>query len=170
MAKLPKYRLQPVLDEKERLKDEAVRFLMKKKEELAAEERRLVELEEQLQRAIERKDQMVEEYNTNMFAGKYNIEEIKIRKIHIEDAIVRIEEAKGDVARQKKNVERAETEVQKAEDALIAASKELQVMEKHKENWLRALKEEELKKEARELEEIAQTMYNAANTDRKRYD
>jgi hypothetical protein len=161
MAKLPKYRLQPILEEKERLRDEAVRFLNKKKEELAIEVARLEQLEAELQQAIERKDRMVEEYNTNMFQGKYTVDEIKIRKVHIEDAIMQIEEVRQSVHRQKKAVERAEIEVQKAEDALIAASKELQVMEKHKENWERALKEEAMKKEARELEEIAQTMYNA---------
>jgi hypothetical protein len=170
MAKAPKYRLQPVLEEKERLKEEAVRFLMKKKEELAAEQAKLARIEEELRQAIERKDRMVEEYNTNMFGGKYTVDEIKVRKIHIEDAIFKIEEIKQDVARQEKAVDRAETEVHKAEDALIFASKEVQVMEKHKENWLRALKEEEMKKEARELEEIAQTMYNSANTNRQRND
>ena len=46
MAKLPKYRLQPILEEKVRLRDEAVRFLNKKKEELAMEEARLKQLEE----------------------------------------------------------------------------------------------------------------------------
>jgi hypothetical protein len=168
MAKQPKYRLQPILEEKERLRDEAVLFLNKKKEDLAAEEARLAQFEIELQKAIEFKDRMVEEYNTNMFQGKYTIDEIKIRRIHIDDAIQRIEEKKQDVARQQKAVERAEAEVKKAEDALIAASKELQVMEKHKENWLRALQEEALKKEARELEEIAQTMYTSAMMNRRK--
>ena len=40
-------------------------------------------------------------------------------------------------------------------------------MEKHKENWLRAIREEELKKEAKQLEEIAQTMYTAAQMNRR---
>ncbi|MEW6729822.1 MAG: hypothetical protein AB1489_00665 [Acidobacteriota bacterium] len=166
MAKAPKYRLQPVLDEKVRLREEAVKFLNKKKEDLAAEEARLAQVVEELQHAIDHKDQMVEEYNSSMFAGKLKVDEIKIRKLHIEDMIVKIEEIKQRVENQKKAVARAEVEVEKAQDALIAASKEVQVMEKHKENWLRALQEEALKKEARELEEIAQGMYTVAMMNR----
>src|SRR5262249_33141976 len=149
MAKQPKYRLQPVLDEKERLRDQAVLFLNKKREELAAEEARLEKIKEELRAAIERRDAMDAEYNTNMLPGKYTVDEIKIRKIHIEDSNFKIEEIKQGIERQKKNVEKAEAEVRKAEEALIAASKEFQVMEKHKENWQRTLREEELKKEAR---------------------
>ena len=166
MAK-PKYRLQPILDEKERLRDEAVQFLNKKKEELKAEEKKLEDIQEELKNTINLKDEMVREYNDKMFAGKYTIDEIKIRKIHIEDMIVKIEEIKQAIENQRKAVARAEAEVRKAEDALIGASKELQVMEKHKENWERALKEEETKKEARQLEEIAQIMYTSAQMNRK---
>lgn len=170
MAKPPKYRLEPVLDEKIRLREDAVKFLNKKREELAAEERKLEQIKAELQAAIERRDTMVQEYNDNMFGGKYTVDEIKVRKLHIEDMNLKIEEIKQGVEHQKKAVERAKQEVSKAEDALIAASKEVQVMEKHKENWLRALKEEELKKEARQLEEIAQQMYTAAQMNRRDQD
>lgn len=166
MAKTPKYRLQPILDEKERLKEEAVRFLEKKKEEHAAEIRKLEGLQNDLQKAIDYKENLVEDYNRNMFEGNFNVDQIKIRRLHIEDATAKIAEARQNVERQEKAVERALNEVRKAEDALITASKEVQVMEKHKENWIKAIKEEELKKEAKELEEIAQTMYTSARMSR----
>ncbi len=167
MAKTPKYRLQPILDEKENKKQDAARFLAKKKEELAAEERRLEEAKLAHKRAIEKKEEMVKEYNENMFAGKYTIDQIKVRRLHIDDQQQRIQELHQGIERQKKAVERAEAEVRKAEDALINASKEVQVMEKHKENWQRALQEEAMKKEAKELEEIAQTIYTASMMNRK---
>ncbi|MCS6885554.1 MAG: hypothetical protein RMM17_04285 [Acidobacteriota bacterium] len=167
MAKTPKYRLQPILDEKENKKQEAARFLNKKKEELALEEQKLEQAKLEHARAIQKKEEMVREYNENMFAGKYTIEQIKIRKLHIEDQQRRIEELRQAVERQKKAVERAELEVKKAEEALINASKEVQVMQKHKENWQRAVQEEALKKEAKQLEEIAQSMYTAAMMNRK---
>jgi flagellar export protein FliJ len=167
MSKKPKYRLQPILDEKERLREAAVEFLNKKKDELKAEEKKLENIKEELKNAINRKDEMVQEYNEKMFAGKYTIDEIKVRKLHIEDMAFKIQEIKQAVENQRKAVARAEAEVKKAEDALIAASKEVQVMEKHKENWERALKEEEMKKEAKQLEEIAQIMYTAAQMSRK---
>lgn len=170
MAKPPKYRLEPILDEKERLREAAVTFLNKKKDDLAAEEKKLADVQAELQAAIDRKEQMIQEYNDNMFGGKYNIDEIKIRKLHIEDMGFKIKEIQQAVENQRKAVARAEAEVRKAEDALIAASKEVQVMEKHKENWQRALKEEELKKEAKELEEIAQTMYTASMMTRSKDD
>lgn len=166
MSKKPKYRLRPILDEKERLREAAVQFLNKKKEELKAEEKKLEDIKEELKNAINRKEEMIQEYNEKMFAGKYTIDEIKIRKLHIEDMALKIEEIKQAVENQRKAVARAEAEVRKAEDALIAASKEVQVMEKHKENWERAIKEEEMKKEARQLEEIAQIMYTAAQMNR----
>ncbi|MBK7996722.1 MAG: flagellar FliJ family protein [Blastocatellia bacterium] len=84
--------------------------------------------------------------------------------------ISKIEEIKQAVENQRKAVARAEGEVRKAEDALIAASKEVQVMEKHKENWHQALKEEERKKEAKQLEEIAQIMYTSAKMNRQNDD
>ena len=145
MSKQVKYRLQPILDEKERLREDAIQFLNKKKDELKAEEKKLEQIKEELTIAIERKNQMTQEYNDKMFSGKYTVDEIKIRKIHIEDMILKIEEIKQAVENQRKAVARAEGEVRKAEDALIAASKEVQVMEKHKENWQQALKEEERK-------------------------
>lgn len=170
MAKPPKYRLEPILVEKERLREAAVHFLNKKKDDLAAEEQKLADVQAELQAAIDRKAQMIQEYNDNMFGGKYNIDEIKIRKLHIEDMGFKIKEIQQAVENQRKAVARAETEVRKAEDALIAASKEVQVMEKHKENWQRTLKEEELKKEAKELEEIGQTMYTASMMTRSKND
>lgn len=165
-----KYRLQPILDEKERLREDAIQFLNKKKDELKAEEKKLEQIKEELTIAIERKNQMTQEYNDKMFSGKYTVDEIKIRKIHIEDMISKIEEIKQAVENQRKAVARAEGEVRKAEDALIAASKEVQVMEKHKENWQQALKEEERKKEAKQLEEIAQIMYTSAKMNRQNDD
>lgn len=165
-----KYRLQPILDEKERLREDAIQFLNKKKDELKAEEKKLEQIKEELTIAIERKNQMTQEYNDKMFSGKYTVDEIKIRKIHIEDMILKIEEIKQAVENQRKAVARAEGEVRKAEDALIAASKEVQVMEKHKENWQQALKEEERKKEAKQLEEIAQIMYTSAKMNRQNDD
>ncbi|MBL8196417.1 MAG: flagellar FliJ family protein [Blastocatellia bacterium] len=165
-----KYRLQPILDEKERLREDAIQFLNKKKDELKAEEKKLEQIKEELTAAIERKNQMTQEYNDKMFSGKYTVDEIKIRKIHIEDMISKIEEIKQAVENQRKAVARAEGEVRKAEDALIAASKEVQVMEKHKENWHQALKEEERKKEAKQLEEIAQIMYTSAKMNRQNDD
>lgn len=170
MSKQVKYRLQPILDEKERLREDAIQFLNKKKDELKAEEKKLEQIKEELTAAIERKNLMTQEYNDKMFSGKYTVDEIKIRKIHIEDMILKIEEIKQAVENQRKAVARAEGEVRKAEDALIAASKEVQVMEKHKENWHQALKEEERKKEAKQLEEIAQIMYTSAKMNRQNDD
>jgi flagellar export protein FliJ len=160
--KPPKYRLQPILDEKAQLRDAAVQFLAHKKAELVTETEKLSKVEHELQTAIDQREQTVADYNNQMFAGKYNVEAIRLRKLHLEDLAAKIQAIRQALELQQKAVAAAQTEVAKAEDALIAASKEVQVMEKHKENWLRNLQQEELKKEARELEEIAQTMYNAA--------
>ncbi|MBK7996723.1 MAG: hypothetical protein IPK14_26135 [Blastocatellia bacterium] len=65
-----KYRLQPILDEKERLREDAIQFLNKKKDELKAEEKKLEQIKEELTAAIERKNQMTQEYNDKMFSGK----------------------------------------------------------------------------------------------------
>ena len=90
MSKQVKYRLQPILDEKERLREDAIQFLNKKKDELKAEEKKLEQIKEELTIAIERKNQMTQEYNDKMFSGKYTVDEIKIRKIHIEDMILKM--------------------------------------------------------------------------------
>lgn len=163
------YRLQIVLDQKKEARDEAARYLAEKREILKREQeeeaRLRRELDENRQRKAQEHDLLAREGLSNALDANRAQQRLNFikRLDHMADVL------NTRIAAQQEKVKHAEQEVEEALQALVQASRELEVMEKHKERWTKKTKQEEDMNEQREMNEIGNIMYNARREAHGRY-
>ncbi len=154
----PKYRLQPVLDVRGKAKQAAASLLATRREQLAAAEaelaRRIQALAVCRQRQVTAKEKMLEEFEPD--AGAHTL---VTHRTHLADLRQTEKELATKVEDQRRAVLGAEAEVDKAITALIEASKEVQVIEKHRETWREHTRREELQREQKIGDEIGAVTY-----------
>ncbi len=157
MAK-EKYRLQPVLDVRDQAKQAAVRLVAARREQLAAAQaelrRRRQELEECRNRQVDAQARMLEEFDSSAEAHKlmtYRTHLADLRQVE-QELLLKVEE-------QSRTCKTAEAEVEKALNALIEASKEVQVIEKHRENWRERTRRDERLREQKVSDEIGAVIH-----------
>ncbi len=155
---LAKYRLQPVLDSKEKKKKDAEKALAETRTELERQKKILQEREEEVVKAIKRKDDYSADLMKKMDSG---LESGKITdgKAYLEVLKRSIEIARKKADDQKKVVQQWEEKVEAALVKVMEATKEMKVIEKHKGNWVEAAKKEIEIKEEKEQDEVAQNIY-----------
>lgn len=164
MPKQEKYNLQRLLEVRERAREAAVEFLAKKRAELAEAER---ELEAGKKAVVDcRKAQRTAETEMMEKArGGIKNSEIMIHRQNLIDLREIEKDLIRQVEQQKIIVERAETEVEKALELLTEATKELQAIEKHRENWQRTKKIEANRKEQKISDEIGAILHERQKFD-----
>lgn len=158
MAK-QKYRLQVLLEIRERAKEAAEQHLGQCMTELKAEQERLRSMEKELERMIAKREAKKREYAERAMRGEMAaqgaisanlyIERLKEQEALQENAI---EGQKGVVAQREEAVEAARAE-------LVRATQELKALEKHREKWEEQIKKELEAKEAEAQDEVAQTVF-----------
>ncbi|MBC7796465.1 MAG: hypothetical protein H7Z37_06310 [Pyrinomonadaceae bacterium] len=158
MAK-EKYRLQVVLEMREKLKKEAAQFVVLRRQQLAAAEeeleRRKQAVFDNLQMQRDAQDTMFSELNAGAearFALSYRIHLADLR----EDEIV----LRENVTKQEKAVEQAEKEVERALELLAESAKEMKVIETHKDNWRTDKRRESERREQKLNDEIGAILYS----------
>lgn len=158
MAK-EKYRLQVVLEMREKLKKEAAQFVVLRRQQLAAAEEELVRRKQavidNLQMQRDAQDTMFSELNAGAearFAVSYRIHLADLR----EDEIV----LRENVVKQEKAVEQAEIEVERALELLAESAKEMKVIETHKDNWRTDKRRESERREQKLNDEIGAILYS----------
>jgi flagellar export protein FliJ len=129
-----KYRLQPVLEVRDQIKQAASRLVATRREQLSAAEaelvRRIDEVTKCRERQVADQQKLVEESRAGVEANV-----LIIHRTHLAD-LRRIEqELLAKVDEQRVVVATAKDDVEKAINALIEASREVQVIEKHREGW-----------------------------------
>lgn len=156
--KLAKYRLQPVLDSKERKKKDAEKALAETRTELERQKNILRDREEEVVKTIKKKDDYSADLMKKMEGG---LESGKITdgKMYLEVLKRNVETARKKVEDQKKAVQQWEQKVEAALVKVMEATKEMKVIEKHKENWVEAEKKEIEIREEKEQDEIGQNLY-----------
>ncbi|HET6266714.1 MAG TPA: hypothetical protein VFG11_03280 [Acidobacteriota bacterium] len=163
---LPKYRLQPVLDKREKKKKDAEKALADARAEVAKQQEILRKREEDVVKAIHKKDQYSADFMTKMQAGMETLK-ITTGKAYLEVLKQAIVTAKNKVEEQKKIVAEKEKKEKDAMSAVTEATKEMKVIEKHKENWADQLVKEQEYKEEKEQEEVAQNLYEQSRRQRQ---
>jgi flagellar export protein FliJ len=153
-----KYRLQPVFDKKEKLKKDAEKALADTRAGLVKQEEILQQKEEAVKQAIKKKEDYSADLTAKMDKGM-EMSKITAAKAYLEVLKQNIETAKKKVEEQKAVVREWEKKVEVALEKVTEATKEMKVIEKHKENWVAAVKKEEEEKEDKENEEVAQNLY-----------
>ncbi len=154
------YRLQTLLEIRERAKKEKEEALAEVKKMLHFEQQKLEELRKQLQdlrdlRVAKQEELMLKTQSGELGINGYLQSERYLKRMDKE--IVEFEE--NDIRDQEKRVIFAEQEVEWAFEEMIQAMQEFKALEKHKEKWQEEAKKERKAKEAQAQEEIATTIF-----------
>lgn len=159
MAPKPKYRLQVLLIIKERAKKAAEIALAKALKQLAEEEKKLKELEEEKKRIEERIAKERREMHEKIAGGGALIKDPQVRQNFLRKLGEDLEEMERKIEEQKEAIRQAKIRVQRCRQDYIIAAQELNVMEKHKELWLKKLKKELTAKEDKLMNELGQVVH-----------
>ena len=153
-----KYRLQPVLDVRDRARQAAAALVAARREQLAAAEAELLRRRQALadcrKRQAVAQERMLEEFNRGAEAHT-----LVAYRTHLADLRQTEQELLAKVEEQCRACESAEAEVEKAVAALIEASKDVQVIEKHRENWRRRAQRDERLREQKISDEIGVSIH-----------
>ena len=153
------YRLQTLLEIRERAEEEAKQVFAEAMAQLHREQQTLQEMKDELERMIEDRKRRREEYANKLASGEMKVTDQSAAYRFIDRLKEKEAEQKGRIDGQRENVREAEKQVKRAQDALITATQDLKALQKHKEKWQEAVKRERALKEADALDEIAQTIY-----------
>jgi flagellar biosynthesis chaperone FliJ len=156
---VPQYRLQTLLEIRERTEEEAKQAFSEAMKALAKEKDALVKLEKDLEtRKATRKQKMSEYMNEVMKKGvgaggigQMNRFEDRLKD---EEKQVALE-----IERQKEAVRQAEALVEVRRLEMADAAKEKKAIEKHKDNWKKEVKKERDMREEMSQEEIGNTLH-----------
>jgi flagellar export protein FliJ len=148
-----KYRLQPVLDVRGQAKQAAARLVAAKRELLAAAQTELGRRQQALADCRQRQA-AVQEKMLAEFDGSAEAHTLVTYRTHLADLRQMEQGLIERVEAQTRACESAETEVEKAVGALIEASKEVQVIEKHREHWAERTQRDERHREQTISDEI----------------
>lgn len=156
---MPKYRLQALLQIRERAEQEAKEEFARAAAHLRQEEARLQHEKDELERMIEDRKRRRAEYANKLATGEMKITEQSAAYRYI-DRLKELEaEQRGKIDAHKEMVHEAEKAMKRAQDELVIATQELKALTKHKESWETKLKKERELKEENALDEIGQTIY-----------
>jgi flagellar export protein FliJ len=141
---LPKYRLQPVLDKRQKIKEDAEKALGAAQKKLDEEKKKEEECIQLVNQAKQRKEEAKAEMSRKMLEEKLDVE---------------IKNAEEKLDEQRTRVKAAEQVVVQRRNELVEATKEYQAIEKHKEKWATSIKKEMEEAEQKEAEEIGNVLF-----------
>ncbi len=156
------YRLQTLLEMRQRAKEDAERRFSEAMQALAKEQKELKRLEEDLERRKQERKAKVQAYLADIMAkgmvgiNAFNSMNRYEERLKDEEAQVAL-----DIERQKEAVKAAERFVEEKRLEMADAAKELKAIEKHKENWAKEVKKERDMREDLAQEEIGNALHLA---------
>jgi flagellar export protein FliJ len=156
---MPQYRLQALLEIRERAEEEAKDVFAKAMQALRNEEQALQQHEDELARMVEDRHRRRKEYADKLASGEMKITDQAAAQRYLERLKEREQEQKGKIDAQKEQVREAEKRLKRTQDALVKATQDLKALQKHREKWLEDWKKERALKEEDMLDEIAQTIF-----------
>ena len=156
------YRLQTLLEMRQRAKEDAERRFSEAMQALAKEQKELKRLEEDLERRKQERKEKVQAYLAEIMSkgvvgiNAFNSMNLYEERLKDEEAQVAL-----DIERQKEAVKAAERFVEEKRLEMAEAAKELKAIEKHKENWAKEVKRERDMREEMAQEEIGNALHLA---------
>jgi flagellar export protein FliJ len=156
---MPPYRLQTLLEMRERTEEEAKQAFSEAMKALAKEKEALVKLEQDLEQRKATRKQKTQEFLAEVMKkgvgasgiGQMNRFEDRLKD---EEKQVALE-----IERQKESVRQAEQLVEVRRQEMADAAKEKKAIEKHKDNWKAEVKKERQAREELNQEEIGNTLH-----------
>lgn len=156
---MAKYRLQIILDKRQKIKEDAETNLAEAQQAVIAEQKKEQECADEVERAKQRKEDEKKELNRKTMEGLLSIEKIKMGKEFLKTLDFEIKKAQEKLEQQRLKVQEAKDFVEKRRAELVEATKEFQAIEKHKQKWQEQLKKEMEAKEQEEQEEIGNVLF-----------
>jgi hypothetical protein len=157
----PKYRLQIVLEKRQKVKEDAEKALGEARKALEAEKEKETQCVQAVEAAKQTKENAKLELNQKMLEGKLSIEKIRMGKDHLKSLDFEIKKAEQRLEEQRGKVKQAESFLEQRRLELVEKTKDFQAIEKHKEKWAENLKKEIETAEQNEQEEIGNVLFLA---------
>lgn len=163
MPALPPYRLQTLLEMRERKKEAAEQALSEAMRALQREQDKQKEMETELERMVAKREQRRREYLEKAMTGALSAGDAINANKYI-DRLKELEAMQQDaIEGQKAVVRQRQDDVEGARQALVTATQELKALEKHREKWLAKIKKEIMAKQEDVMDELAQTIFQRQN-------
>lgn len=155
------YRLQPLLEQKEELKKEADREVLRREQELQTQQATLESLQGRVQELVEKRQHARQELMTKPGdQGALTAADVLKRSEFIKVLGSEIREAENDVSAQRVVIETCESEVKEAREHAAEAQREVEVLIKHRDKQQERFRREEEAKEEVALDEIGNVLYS----------
>ena len=156
---MPPYRLQTLLEIRERAKEAAEQAFAEAMQALAKEKQKLKEMEEELERRKRERKQKVLAYleevmSKGVGAGGLNMMNRFEERLKDEEVQLALE-----IDGQKEAVKAAERLVEERRREMAEAAKDLKAIEKHKESWQKQVRAEREMREELSQEEIGNALH-----------
>ena len=162
---MPEYRLQTLLEIRERAENEAKEAFALALRAVAEAKQELKRLEDDLARRKEERARKVKAYLDELMAKGAGATAVQQMGVYEKRLRAEEEEVASQIEKQKDVVRDAEAEAERKRGELAEAAKELKAIEKHKEKWAKDVK---AKREAREelaADEVGSAFYLARKRD-----
>src|SRR5262245_40688433 len=127
--KLPPYRLQTLLEMRERAEEEAKAAFARAMAHLHEEQRLQKEMEDELMRMVEDRKRRRQEYADKLASGEMKVTDQASAHRFIDRMKELEQEQQGRIDGQRENVREAEKLLKRAQDALIQATQELKALQ-----------------------------------------
>jgi len=154
-----KYRLQPLLDQKIRLKEQAEEVFVEKQRQLRLACERLDQLRAAEQTLMVKKQLL----RRNLLLSDGGLSnsgiEIRRRREHLQSVSLELEAAKDAVFAQELFIEDCKEQVSLAQRHLSKCARDVEILDKHREKLEKRFQREMDKKEALEMDEIGNMLY-----------
>jgi len=156
--KAKKYRLETVLDIRNRAKEEAARQVALRFQQLEKAEEELMRRRRNLQNCYEKQNRAQTKMAEDLSKG-LQAQSILAHQNYLNDLRKQEIELQKEVDKQIQTVANAEKEVEKAREKLIEAARELKAIEVHKENWQSVERIAENRREQKISDEIGSILH-----------
>ena len=159
MAALPPYRLQALLDVRERKKEAAEQHLGACMVALRKEEEKLGEMQQELQRMINARTRRRQEFLEKAMQGEVSALDAINNNKFLERLKQQEEAQLAAIEGQKAVIAQRQQDVELARQQLIVANQELKALEKHRDKWIEEIKKARAMREEDAMDEMAQTIF-----------
>jgi len=154
-----KYRLDPLLNQKNQVKQDAEQSLAPRSRELTEEEKRLAEVKQHEAELLNLKERAKNELLNPGGGTQITGEEIRRRLDYLRGVDHDVETARGEVFAQKQAVDESQEKLIQARQFLAECAREVEVLEKHRDKAEARYVQQVEKKEANELDEIGAHLF-----------
>lgn len=158
---MAQYRLQTLLEIREREEEAAKQAFSEATRALRQEQELQQALEDELEAMIQDRYRRREEYARKLASGEMKVTDQAAAYRFIDRMKEREQEQRGKIDAQREQVREAEKQLKLAQDELVRATQDLKALVKHKEKWAAELKKARQMREEDNLDEIAQVIFNS---------